>query len=158
MCNVSSITFHRVCFSHCWSLFIIVPQVINELLSQHWTKKSKIVQGCCTWLKIMLPEIWNYSSTGFPVKTCLCFLAQYWLYIYTEQFSWECCLGHWQNWLGNVWNAPECLIQYCIGYFPHRCLSAMGQHCTNNLFHTALPRVCSYNIDEIVDCRSTMHR
>ena len=40
------------------------------------------------------------------------------LIVYAEQFSWECCLRHWQHWLGNVWNVvPELLIQYCIGYF-----------------------------------------
>ena len=82
------------------------------------------------------------------------------LIVYTDQFSWECCLRHWQHWLGNVWNVvPEWLIQYCIGYFSHRhCLSAMDQHCTNNLFHTTLSWMCSDNIDQTVDCRSTLHR
>ena len=67
------------------------------------------------------------------------------LIVYTKQFSRDFCLGHWQHWLGNVWNVvPEWLIQYFIGYFPHRhCLSAIDQHYTNNLFLTT----CSDNID-----------
>ena len=39
------------CSSGCWPFFIIVPQAVNELPSQHWTKRARIVRWYCARVK-----------------------------------------------------------------------------------------------------------
>ena len=39
------------CSSGCRPLFIVVPQAVNELPSQHWTKRAKIVRWYCARVK-----------------------------------------------------------------------------------------------------------
>ena len=79
-----------------WPLFIVVLQAVNELPSQHWTERAKIVWWYCTPLKIRLPD--KFQRASFPCtlgKHCLGnFLVQCCLRrIWTKYFNipMQCC-------------------------------------------------------------------
>ena len=71
----------------CRPLLIVGLQAVNELRSQHWTKRAKFFRLYCTWLKSRLPNIFE-TTTGFHAKPCLWALGQH----CTTKFLVQCCL------------------------------------------------------------------
>ena len=54
-----------------WIFFLVVPQALNELPSQHWTKRAKIVRWYCSRLKKQVTRhIWNsrFSDESIYVR------------------------------------------------------------------------------------------
>ena len=54
-----------------WIFFLVVPQALNELPSQHWTKRAKIVRWYCSRLKKQVTRhIWNsrFSNESIYVR------------------------------------------------------------------------------------------
>ena len=83
-----------------WPLFIVVLQAVNELPSQHWTERAKIVWWYCTPLKIRLPD--KFQRASFPCalgKHCLsnflvqCCLRRIWTKL-TKQYSYAMLSQH----------------------------------------------------------------
>ena len=141
-CEVSKIycffnfPFRGYCSSQSWPLFIVVPQAVNELPRQHWTKRAENVRWYCTRLKNR--HVWN---SRFSCEVYLCALTNKAQLI----FLYNVVSGVFgQHWLDNIlmqccprynlsYNIPVVSIQHPIGYFPHKsCLLAMDQYCTGN--------------------------
>ena len=77
----------RSCSIQSRPLFIVVPQTVNELTNQHWTKRAKIVLLCCPRLKNRLLDI--SETAGFYVRFLyMCALTQH----CTSNFLVQYCL------------------------------------------------------------------
>ena len=142
------------CSSQCRALFIVVPRAVNELPSQNWTKRGKIVWWCRTRLKTGHE---TFEIADFPEKVYLCALDQ----DCTSNFLVQCCLNriwkaltrlrtvgkHFLHCAGNCFAYAGRPRQQCVVYFPakHVCarqhcrlfswakvFMGLGKHCTGN--------------------------